>query len=370
MPAKRTGRVLSLRALSRATLARQFLAGRSPMLALEVIRHLAGLQSQVPDPPYIGLGSRMAAFHPSELEQLLIERTAVRLAVMRSTIHLVTADDCLPLRAAVQPAIERGFQSSHGKFLEGVDRRQLERLTRNLLEDGPKTLNDIGRRLEEHFPGREATYLAAAARTEVPLVQLPPRGLWRTAGVSLHTPADVWLDRQNVDDANLDSLVRRYLVAYGPASVKDIQTWSGLTRLNGIVNGMRDRLVTYQDETGRELFDLPDQPLPDPDMPAPVRFLPGWDNALLSYASQARILPPEYKPRIFTKNGIVRASLLVDGYVAGIWMASCAGSSATMSIETFRPLDRPAKKAATAEGIQLLAILQPKASVHDVVFSQ
>ena len=309
----------------------------------------------------------MVSFRVSELEQLLIDRLVVRLAVMRSTIHVVTADDFLPLRAALQPVLDRGMQTNHGKHLKGVDRRELALLTRSMLAGSLKTLNDIGRLLERHFPGFDVAHPAAAAKTDVPLVQKPPRGLWRAGGLPPHSPAEDWFDRLSGDAATLDSLVLRYLAALGPASVQDMQSWCGLTRLSSTVLAMGDGLVVYQDETGRELFELPDQTLPDPNMPMPVRFLPEWDTILLSYADKSRILPPEYKPRIFTKNGIIRTTVLVDGFVAGIWRSSLSDDTATLKIESFRPFDRAATSEVISEGLRLLAFLEPGSSSREVV---
>jgi len=177
-------------------------------------------------------------------------------------------------------------------------------------------------------------------------------------------------NRFQIGAVDLESIVLRYLAAFGPASVQDIQTWCGLTRLSGIVNGLRDRLVVYRNETGRELYDLPDQVLPDPEMRVPVRYLPEWDTILLSYADKSRILPSEYSRLIFTTNGIIRATVLIDGYVAGIWRASRAGNSATLVIDALKRFDRPTTEDAISEGMRLLKFLEPEATSQDVKIVQ
>jgi hypothetical protein len=329
--------VLSRRALNRALLVRQLLLERAPLPAATAIHHLVGLQAQQPLSPYVGLWSRLADFQPSELARLINERKVVRIALMRSTIHSVTAEDCLALRPLVQPVLERGHQGAFARHLDGLDLEKIGAAGRALVEQQPRTGNELGRLLAERWPGRDRLALANAVRAFVPLVQPPPRGIWGQGGQARLTSAEHWLGRP-LAAMPVEEMILRYLGAFGPASVRDVQAWSGLTRLGAAVEGLRPRLVTFRDENGVELFDLPDAPRPDPDTPAPPRFLPEYDNALLSHTDRTRIVTPDQGRRIFT-----RGALLVDGFVRGAWRVK----DGELELELFEPLSK--KDAAAVE---------------------
>src|SRR5919202_38429 len=274
-------RVLTLRELNRATLERQMLLRRWKLSAAETIEHLVGMQAQAPNPPYVGLWTRLAGFHPNELARLITERHAVRIALMRNTVHLVSACDCLKLRPLLQPILDRGVYANrtHRAGIEGVDIEALIAAGRALLEERPRTAKELGELLKERWPERDAASLARTIRHLVPLVQVPPRGVWGKSGQATHTTVEAWLGRPLDPDPSLEEMVVRYLGAFGPATVKDVQTWSGLTRLGEVTDRLRSHLRAFRDEQGKELFDLPDAPRPDPDTPAPPRFLPQFDNA-------------------------------------------------------------------------------------------
>ena len=255
--------VLKAAALNRATLARQMLLERETLPVAEALEHLVGMQAQAPDAPYIGLWSRLEAFRTDELAQLVGERRAVRTHLMRATIHLVTAPDCLSLRPLFEPLLHRGFQASgFARGLTGLDLASIAEAGRTLLAERPRTREELGAKLAERWPGRDASAPAYATTFLVPLVQVAPRGIWRAGGVAAWTPIENWLGRALVSPAAVDELVRRYLGAFGPATVRDIQAWSGLTRLRQIVDRLRPDLITFRDEAGNELFDLPDGPAP------------------------------------------------------------------------------------------------------------
>ena len=266
--------VLGRRALNRALLARQFLLERVVMSPESVIEHLVGMQAQVPTDPYVALWSRIEGFRPEALSELIGTRRAVRAAaMMRTTIHLLTAEDWLALRPVLQVVAERGFAtgSPFGRRLAGLDIDEVVAAGRAMLAEKPRTIDELGRGLRERWPDRDATALGYAIRLIVPLVQIPPRGLWGRSGQPALATAETWLGRTVGTDPTPDTMVLRYLAAFGPATVMDVQSWCWLTRLTPVVERLRSRLVTFRDEHGRELFDLPDAPRPDPDTPAPAR---------------------------------------------------------------------------------------------------
>jgi len=322
MPAE----VLSRDALNRALLDRQLLLRRAPLpegearagRVIGTVEHLAGLQAQAPFPPYYGLWSRLEGFRPEDLAGLLLDRSVVRIALMRGTIHLVSAPDCLLLRPLVQPVLDRAV-TVLGRQLEGVDRAALAAAGRDLLEQRPLTFSELGAQLAQRWPGCPVNALAQTVRAAVPLVQVPPRAVWGRAGQAAHTTAESWLGRPLETGATLDQLVTRYLAAFGPATVRDIQAWSGLTRLGEVVNRLRPGLRAFRDEQGAELFDLPDAPRPAPDTPAPVRLVAEFDNLILSHADRTRVITDEHRRTVIHGGGMVEATFLVDGFVAGLW---------------------------------------------------
>ena len=303
-----TAQVLDRRALNRALLARQMLLERSDIGPLQAIGHLVGMQAQLPIPPYYGLWTRLIDFEPDELSQLFTDRQVVRLALMRSTVHLVTADDALALRPVVQQAVGRGLtpNSPFGKALAGVDLAELAVLARELVQTRPLTGQEIGTALQARWPGTDVTALSIAARAAIPLVQVPPRGLWGGVGQARSTSAEAWIGRP-LAEPDVPQLVRRYLAAYGPASVRDAQAWSGITGLGRVFNELRPELLTFADPAGVELFDVPQAPRPPGGTPAPIRFLPDFDQILLAHLDRSRIFAPEQRRLIFTSNGIIRA---------------------------------------------------------------
>jgi len=367
-----SGETLRLRALNRALLERQLLVRRSPLSTLEALEHLVGMQAQAPDPPYVGLWTRLEGFHPDELVRLITSRSAVRIALMRNTVHLVSARDCLKLRPLVQPVLDRGLHANraHRAGIEGVDIEALVAAGRALLEERPRTARELGMHLQERWPGRDAVSLARAIRHLVPLIQVPPRGLWGRSGPAAHTTAEAWLGRPLDPDPSLEEMVQRYLEAFGPATVKDVQTWSGLTRLGEVTDRLRSHLRTFRDEHGRELFDLPDAPRPDPDAPAPPRFLPEFDNLILSHADRTRIIADDHRRVIASKNGMVPATVLVDGFVRGTWKIERTRGKATLVIEPFEPLARKDREALAEEGERLIRFTGAGAEPFEIRFAR
>ncbi|MFF8653731.1 winged helix DNA-binding domain-containing protein [Streptomyces huasconensis] len=355
--------VLRRRALNRATLDRQLLLRRSRELSVkDAVTHLVGLQAQNVKPPYYALAARLADFDPRELSALLESRELVRMVTMRSTIHLHTAADARTLRPFVQDALEREL----GVFragLTGVDLRELAEIAREAVEAEPRTMKQLREALLVRWPDADPRALAIAARCTLPLVQVTPRGLWRRSGQVALTTVEKWLGPDTGADAGAgvagrsvpEDVVLRYLAAFGPASVKDMQTWARLTRMREVFERLRPRLRTFRDENGVELFDLPDAPRPDEDTPAPPRFLPEFDNLLLSHADRTRVVPAEYKGRTWQGN-FAYSVFLLDGFLAGVWrLVEDTGRGETvLTIEPFGDPGRAERAELTREAERML----------------
>ena len=371
--------VLSRRALNRALLSRQLLLDRPDLpedadgrraAVISAIEHLVGLQAQAPFPPYYGLWSRLGGFRPEDLASLITDRSTVRIALMRGTIHLVSARDCLPLRRQLQPVLERGLRGAFGRQLAGVDPAALAAAGRELVESVPMAFSQLGAALAERWPDHPPAALAQGVRALVPLVQVPPRAVWGRAGQSLHTSAEHWLGLSARGAAgqpnSLAELVQRYLAAFGPATVRDVAAWSGLTGLRPVLDELRPALVTFRDEQGAELFDLPSAPRPGDAAPAPVRLAAEFDNLLLAHADRSRVVHADDLKRFYTINGIFPGAILVDGFVAGMWRLARTRSTATLAVELFGPTRQRDQVAREAE--RMLAFCAPGAS-HDIRFA-
>jgi hypothetical protein len=345
---------------------------RQKLPALEAIERLVGMQAQAPAPPYVGLWTRLADFDPDELGRMISSRRAVRIALMRNTVHLVSARDCHALRPLMRTIIERNLYSSRARraALEGVDIEALIADGRTLLEEQPRTSRELGELLQERWPDHDPASLARAIRHLLPLVQVPPRGVWGKSGPAAHTTAEAWLGRPLGPASSLEEMVLRYLGAFGPATVGDVQTWSGLSRLGGVIEHLRPRLLTFRDERGKELFDLPEAPRPDPDTLAPPRFLPEFDNLILSHADRTRVIADEYRKAIASKNGMVPATVLVDGFVRGTWKTERARGSTTLVIFPFESLTENSRDALTSEGERLIRFTAENAEAFEIRFTE
>jgi hypothetical protein len=366
---------LDRRARNRALLARQWLLDPPRRAtALEAIEQLVGLQAQDVKAPYFQLWARLADFDASELSTLLEQRAAVRIVLMRGTIHLTSAPDALLLRPLVQEVITRATEGNWSAGVHGVDRAQLAAAGRALVEAEPRTFAQLGPLLAERWPGADPPSLAQQVRALVPLVQVPPRGLWGRSGAPAHTSIERWLDGAPAPaERTIDDMVRRYLGAFGPATVKDMQKWSGLTRLGEAFARLRDELVVFTDaETSRgELFDLPGAPRPAADTPIAPRLVGPFDNLVLSHADADHVLPLEHRPKVMTQNGLIAGMVLIDGFVAGNWRIKANKKHATLTVATFGPKAyRKKDRAAIArDGDRLLAFAAPEATAREVVFT-
>lgn len=365
--ARPAGPLLDRRSLNRATLERQLLLRRWQLPVPAVVERLVGLQAQTPHSWYVGLWSRLVDLRPEPVGELLAGRQLVRIALLRATIHLVTPADCGRLRPLLATVLHRTMSGAFGRQLSGVDPAELAAAGRALLEERPRTFSQLGALLAERWPGRDPLALSQAVRAWVPLVQVPPRGVWGRSGPIAHTTAEAWLGRPLATDPPAADLVLRYLAAFGPASVRDVQAWSGLTRLREVVEPLRPRLRTFRDENGVELFDLPDAPRPAPDTPAPPRFLYDYDNLLLSHADRGRFVTDSFRQR-FPLDGPVPGVLLVDGTTAGLWALASQGAAATLTIRPVRRLSGADREAVTAEAAGLLGFAAAGAGSPDIQF--
>lgn len=361
--------LLTRRELNRATLARQLLLARSDLPVLDAVEHLVGLQAQEPRDPYAALWSRLEGFRPEALSTLLEGREVVRTALMRSTIHLVSADDCLLLRPLMQPVLEA--ELTRYRDLRAVDLDAVLAFGRKRLEERPLSGTELRAALAERFPDHDAADLAYACRNLLVLVQVPPRGLWRRSGQVRTTTAESWLGRPIVAEPSLEDAVLRYFGAFGPATVADLAAWSRLTGLREVVERLRPRLRTFRDERGRELFDLHDTPRPDPETPAPTRFLPEYDNTLLSHDDRSRFVTAEQRARLSGVAGRINGSVLHDGSVFGVWQLERRRDTgdAALLVSHLGRLTKRAEQRVGSEGRRFLRFAAGDADGHDVRFS-
>jgi hypothetical protein len=369
--------ILSRRALNRALLERQLLLARSHISAKDAIERLVGMQAQVPLDPYIGLWTRLEAFRTDELAMLITERRAVRIGLMRGTVHLVTARDALAIRPVVQPIYERMFVSARDDVgaptftsrLAGVDMEAVLSLGRTLLDETPRSAAELRPLLRKRWPERDADALAAAVHFHLALVQVPPRGVWGKSAQPRHALLQTWLGRELAGDGTPDKLMLRYLRAFGPATVADARSWSRLTGLREVFERLRPSLRTFRDENGRELFDVQDGALPDPETPAPPRFLPEYDNVFLSHDDRSRIARSDFRLSRSSSIEGTFGTVLVDGFIGAIWKISRKKREALLRIESVVPLGRRNMDAVAAEGERLLTFTDPDAS-HTVSVAQ
>ena len=356
--------VLSAKAVNRATLARQVLLEREQTSAVDVIGRLAGMQGQEPKHPYVGLWSRITGFEEAELDRAVQDRTVVRATMFRGTLHLVTAADYLRFRTTVSPVLEAGLKVL-GDRGAGLEPDKVVAAAEKLLAKEPLTFTEVRDALQEQFPEVNERALGFCTRMLVPLVMYPADVRWSWTANSRFTPAEEWIGKKLHKRAEPLELVTRYLQAFGPATPADFQTWSGLQKAKPLFDELD--LATFTDEAGKTLYDVPDGPRPDEDTPAPVRFLPEFDNVLLSHAKRERIIADEHKPHVFTKNLRVKATYLVDGLVAGLWTAEKKRGVATLTVTPFGKLLKKTQAELEREGAALIRFLEPDAKTHEVV---
>jgi hypothetical protein len=343
--------ILGPRALNRALLARQFLLARRDVSATDAVAHLVGMQAQAPLAPYVGLWSRLREFAPADLAGPLEGRALVRATLMRGTVHLVTADDALTMRVLMEPAIVRGFR---GGSRPPRDVEQVVALARELLHERPRTRAELREAFRGRWPDRDADAMAYAVSHLLPTLQPTPRGIWGRNGRAELALLTTWLGRELDGAPSVDAVVLRYLGAFGPATVKDVQAWSGLTGLREVVERLAPDLRTFRSVRGDDLHDLPDAPRPDPDTPVPPRFLPEYDNVLLSHHDRTRITDPARVVPLPPGTGARTGTFLLDGRFAGTWTLG----DHVLEITPHAPLDDTDATALQEEAAGLLHFLE------------
>lgn len=358
---------LTLRQLNRATLVRQMLLERTPLGVAHAVNRLVGLQAQQAMAPFVGLWSRVEGFDREDLKEVIRGRLVVKATFLRATLHLSLESDLRNFRFTLQPMLSAASRSINDGRAEGLDAGPLVDAARDFLASGPKTFAQISEMLIQLKPEVDAGAMRYAVRTHLPMVQVPTNAEWMYPGNPQFTTAAAWLEEPFSQTDHLKELWFRYLAAFGPASMTDFQRWSAVS-LKGRIEEFRSDLIVYRDGR-RELFDLPQAVIPPEDCPVPVRFLPEYDNLLLSHDKRTRVIADEYRSRVFLPGLRVRSTFLVDGFVAGVWKVEKAQSSTTLLLEPFALMPEAQRRSLEAEGERLVRFIAPHSSTHNVRFT-
>lgn len=359
-----TREILSNRQLNRATLARQMLLERSDTSIVDAVRSLGGLQAQQSNDPYIGLWSRLNGFTHEALTALIVDRTLARATTMRGTLHLHTADDLVGFRKLVQGFLEAMWKSNFLKRFGREDKAKVRRAGVRILDKGPTTAGDLGKQLKAKFPSAEPLALSVLLQMSETLIQVPPTRLWGNGSAPQLVRIENWLPGQ-VSTLTRTDLVRRYLAAYGPASINDMQIWCRLTKLSTEFKAIETELVEFESEDGRVLYDFPDAPRPPADTPAPVRFLPLYENAYLGYDNRRRMLMEEDLKRINIFETF-KPSVLIDGVIASGYIVSRKKDAARLEIEPYHKLSKRQVRELEQEGEAFLRFMEEGAKDYTV----
>lgn len=361
-------RILKLRELNRATLARQMLLERATLAVPAAIERLAGLQAQLAPAPYVGLWTRLRDFRREDLAREIENRKVIKATMMRATLHLCTAEDYLRFRTALKPVLIGAANAIAKQRGQDFDLDKLLKAARKFIGEKPRTFADISDMVTKLMPDHDVGAMRYSVRTHIPLAQVPINTGWSYSNKPEFTLAESWIGRPISPEDNLRDLVFRYLAAFGPASVTDAQTWLGM-KLKETFEKLRPELQTYRGEGRSELFDLPGLSLPAEDVPAPARFLPEYDNLLLSHSNRARVIADEYRSKVYLPGLRVAATILVDGFVRGAWKIEKARAEATLVIEPFDKLTKKDRAALTEEGEQLVRFVESQTKSFGVRFT-
>jgi hypothetical protein len=361
-------RILKLRELNRATLSRQMLLERESILVPAAIERLVGMQAQLASAPFVGLWTRLRDFKREDLADQIDERKVVKATLMRATLHLCTAEDYLRFRATLQPLLMGAASAiAKGRGAE-FDLEKVLKAARKYIGEKPRSFAEISEMLTELIPGADVGAMRYSVRTHIPLVQVPIAGGWSYSNKPEFTLAEEWIGKKSATKDFLPELVKRYLAAFGPASVTDAQTWLGM-KLKDTFEKLRPELQSYRGEGRTELFDLPGAPIPGEDVPAPVRFLPEFDNLLLSHSNRARVVAEEYRPKVYLPALRVAATVLVDGFVRGAWKVEKTKTATALVIEPFEKLAKKDRAALAEEGERLVRFVENNAKAYEVRFA-
>jgi len=366
---------LTLRQLNRAMLARQMLLERQKLDVVTSIERLAALQAQWSPSPYIALWSRLVGFERETLWSAIGSRhTVIRARLMRGTLHLVSARDFFAYAVATQD-LQRGAWNRY-QVGRGVDPRRVARLAAAYART-PRAKEDVLAHLEKTVGAMGGPFdwlIWRFVSAHADLISAPPGGHWEYGGTDApYVAARHWIKggaRPTEDDA-LELLIRRGVAAFGPVTLSDIAKFAGQVpaRVRPALERLVPKLAIFTDEHKRTLYDLPRAPRPDPETPAPVRFLPRYDELLIAYQHRDRVMPERHRPAVYSKNAIVEAVLLIDGFGAGTWGLVRGKTDAVVRIAPFARLSLADRRAAAAEGERLARFLAPDAKTHGVRFA-
>ncbi|MGD9572315.1 MAG: winged helix DNA-binding domain-containing protein [Thermoleophilia bacterium] len=364
--------VLGPRALNRATLARQMLLERHEVAPVDAVGLLVGLQAQEPPDPHVALHARLAGFDPAVLSRAMEDREVVRIVAMRATVHMLTAADAATLRPLTQRVLDDELRRHpEHRWTSERDMTPVLDAARPFLSDpaAPRSMKALRQHLGERFPADEAAGMAYACRNLLPLVQTPPRGMWGRSAQVAYVTLQAWTGRDLDPDPSIDDVALRYIAAFGPARPADLATWSRLTGFREVLDRLRPRLRAFRDERGRELLDLPDAPRPDEDVPAAPRFLPQYDNVLLSHGDRSRFHGDRHAELVA---GVGESwgrcgSVLLDGTVLGPWhVERDEDGGATVVVRHARRVTARAAGPLRTEARRLLRLLAPEAGSREL----
>ena len=345
------------------------LLARERATVVKAVERLLALQAQLPRPPHVGLWSRLQKFKRDDLITPLNARTLVRGTMMRGTLHIMSARDFLAFRMALQPSLTAGMMAIVGKGpIPSIE--TLMTAGRSAFGRKGRPFADVRAALQSRFPDAHERLMGYAVRMQLPLVQVPADGAaWGFPADSDFALAEHWLKTKVGAGSGAGPLVLRYLAAFGPATVPDIAAWLGIRGVAELLAPIRDKLLTFRDERGREVFDLPSAPRPNAETPAPVRFLPEYDSVILAHADRARIVDEAYRKALVTKNLIVPATFLIDGRVSGTWKIERKKTAAILTLTPFCPIPKTCKPAVSEEGEALLRFVEPDAKTFSVSYT-
>lgn len=359
---------LSLKALNRATLARQMLLRRTDVSSKQAIKQLVGLQAQAPMSPYVGLWSRVEGFQRNGLAQLLETGEVIKATTMRATLHLITSADYAYFRETLQPVLTASWHSITKRKAQDLDMGRILSLAKPYFQESPRSFEELSQFLSNAFPDLDVGALRYTVRMHLPMVQVPVSEGWSYPAKPKFALATDWVHEPFNTKYDLNTLIYRYLAAFGPATIMDMQTWLGMSKLKPYFEALRSQLLSFRDENRRELFDLPNAPRPDMEIEAPIRFLPEYDNLLLSHQLRTRVIPEVYRPKVFLEALRVRATFLIDGFVQGAWKLETQQKEAVLVLEPFVSLSHLEKERLAEEALKLLHFLMPEAKAYHLKF--